>query len=60
MYYGDALNDETMFKHFPHSVGVSNINDVLDKLEFKPSVVLEGKDNEGPYGVFNHLTSHLK
>ena len=60
LYYGDALNDETMFKHFPHSVGVSNIADVLDKLEFKPSNVLEGPENEGPYGVFNHLTNHLK
>ena len=60
LYYGDALNDETMFKHFPHSVGVSNISDVLDKLEFKPSVVLKGTENEGPFGVFNHLSSHLK
>lgn len=60
LYYGDALNDETMFKHFPHSVGVSNISEVLGQLEFRPSVILEGSENEGPFGVFNHLSSHLK
>ncbi|MBK24149.1 MAG: hypothetical protein CME70_09135 [Halobacteriovorax sp.] len=60
LYFGDALNDETMFKHFPHSVGVSNINEVIDKLKFKPSVILEGKENEGPFGVYNFLKDHLK
>jgi HAD superfamily hydrolase (TIGR01484 family) len=60
LYFGDALNDESMFKHFPLSVGVSNIKDVLDKLKHKPSVILEGSENEGPYGVFNYLSTHLK
>ena len=55
IFYGDAKNDESMFEEFPHTVGVSNIFHILDELKFKPSVVLEGKDNSGPYGVLNHL-----
>ena len=46
--------------HFPHSVGVSNIEKYLDQMDWKPSNVLEGPENEGPYGVLNHLQSILK
>lgn len=60
LYFGDALNDESMFKHFPHSVGVSNIKEVLDKLTHKPSTILEGADKEGPHGVLYFLKNHLK
>ena len=55
IFYGDALNDETMFRDFQNSVGVSNIISILDQLEHKPKIVLEGKENAGPLGVFNHL-----
>ena len=59
IFYGDSINDSTMFEHFPTTVGVSNIDKVLDRLKFKPSIVLEGDANEGPYGVLNHLKSSL-
>lgn len=55
IFYGDAANDESMFEFFPNTVGVSNIISILDQLEYKPSIVLEGKDNSGAHGVFNHL-----
>mgnify|MGYP000963175591 CR=1 FL=1 len=55
IFYGDAMNDESMFKDFQNSVGVSNIISVLDKLTHKPSIVLEGKENAGPNGVLHHL-----
>jgi HAD superfamily hydrolase (TIGR01484 family) len=55
LFYGDAANDESMFEFFPNTVGVSNIISILDQLEYKPSIVLEGKDNSGANGVYNHL-----
>lgn len=55
IFYGDAMNDESMFRDFQNSVGVSNIISVLDELKHKPKIVLEGKDNAGPYGVLHHL-----
>jgi HAD superfamily hydrolase (TIGR01484 family) len=55
IFYGDALNDESMFRDFQNSVGVSNIISILDQLEHKPKIVLEGKENSGPFGVYHHL-----
>ncbi len=55
IFYGDALNDESMFKDFQNSVGVSNIISVLDELEYKPKIILEGKENAGANGVLFHL-----
>ena len=55
IFYGDAANDESMFEFFSNTVGVSNIINVLDQLEYKPKIVLEGKDNAGALGVYNHL-----
>ncbi len=55
IFYGDAANDESMFEFFPNTVGVSNILSVLDQLEYKPKIILEGKDNSGAHGVYNHL-----
>lgn len=58
-YFGDSLNDQSMFKSFDNSIGVSNISKVLDQLEFSPKIILEGKENRGPYGVFKFLESNL-
>lgn len=55
IFYGDAMNDESIFKDFKHSVGVSNISEILDKLTHKPKVILEGAENEGVNGVLYHL-----
>jgi len=55
IFYGDARNDESVFKLMNNTVGVSNIISVLDELEHKPRIVLEGKENSGAFGVFHHL-----
>ncbi|MAX67210.1 MAG: HAD-IIB family hydrolase [Bacteriovoracaceae bacterium] len=60
LFYGDAANDESMFEFFPNTVGVSNILSILDKLEYKPKIILEGKENSGAYGVYNHLREVLE
>lgn len=59
IFFGDAANDESMFKFFSHTVGVSNISEVIDQLEFKPSVVLQGPENKGIHGVYNYLKKNL-
>jgi HAD superfamily hydrolase (TIGR01484 family) len=60
IYFGDSLNDQSMFRYFDNSVGVSSINEVLSKLDYKPKLILNGEENDGPDGVYNHLSSLLK
>lgn len=55
LYFGDAMNDESMFEFFDHTVGVSNISKILHKLKHKPSTILQGKENEGALGVYRYL-----
>ena len=44
-----------MFQYMQHSVGVSNIEEVLDLLKTKPKVILEGDENAEARGVLNYL-----
>lgn len=59
IFFGDSLNDQSMFKSFENSVGVSNISKVVDQLQYKPKTILVGSENEGPYGVLSYLKSVL-
>nr|BDT29875.1 Cof-type HAD-IIB family hydrolase [Bacteriovorax sp. HI3] len=59
VFFGDSLNDQTMFKSFKNSVGVANISAVIDRLEYKPTTILTGEDNVGPWGVLNYLKKTL-
>lgn len=59
LYFGDSLNDESMFQNLKHTVGVSNIDSVLNKLTYKPSVVLTGEKNREIHGVLNYLKEKL-
>ena len=59
IYFGDSTNDESMFQYFPFSVGVSNISKVIDKLIYRPTMVLEGQNNEGVKGVYNYLKNNF-
>ena len=36
VYVGDSTNDQLMFQHFPHSVGVANIHDFDKQLQHWP------------------------
>lgn len=60
LFFGDSMNDESCFEGMPYSVGVSNISVIINKLKYKPHTILEGPDNAGPKGVFNHLSNLLK
>lgn len=56
-FFGDAPNDESMFQFFNNSVGVSNIEKCLEKLNHRPRIIMEGEENSGPKGVLNFLKS---
>lgn len=57
IFFGDSLNDESVFKELRHCVGVSNIEKVKDRFQYLPQTILEGKHNEGVLGVLNYLKS---
>lgn len=59
VFFGDSLNDQSMFKSFKNSVGVANIQSIIDRLEFKPTTILTGNENVGPWGVLNYLKKTL-
>jgi HAD superfamily hydrolase (TIGR01484 family) len=60
LFFGDSLNDATVFGGMPNTVGVSNISLVLNKIEHRPKVILEGPENAGPKGVLSYLSNVLK
>jgi hypothetical protein len=55
VFFGDAPNDQSMFESFKNSVGVANIRHCLHRLQFRPTTILEGSENDGPLGVLNYL-----
>ncbi len=55
IFFGDSLNDESCFKSFKYSVGVSNISRVIERLKHPPKVILQGSEQEGPHGVLSYL-----
>lgn len=47
IYVGDSTNDQVMFQHFMHSVGVANIRRFESQLRFKPRYVTQGERGAG-------------
>ncbi len=54
-YVGDSLNDEAMFEWLPLTAGVANIDQYLERLTHKPSVIMS---KPGGYG-FAELAEQL-
>ena len=46
-YVGDSTNDERMFAHFPHAVGVANIQRFASVLQHAPRYVTAGERGAG-------------
>jgi hydroxymethylpyrimidine pyrophosphatase-like HAD family hydrolase len=46
-YVGDSTNDQLMFQHFAHSVGVANIRRFESQLEHKPRYVTPSERGAG-------------
>lgn len=57
VFFGDSLNDQSVFEKVPHTVGVANIKKYLPQMKFHPQTVLEGPENESCDGVCNYLRS---
>ena len=55
IFVGDSLNDEPMFEYFPNAVGVANVLDFCDRLNFKPAWVTKGKGGFGFSELVNRL-----
>lgn len=47
VFVGDSGNDEAMFQHFPHSVGVANIARFVPQLTHLPRYVTQGERGAG-------------
>lgn len=47
VYVGDSTNDQLMFRHFPHSVGVANIERFLPQLVDRPRYVTRAERGAG-------------
>ena len=47
VYVGDSTNDQLMFEHFPHSVGVANIARFLPDLSHSPRYLTQGARGAG-------------
>ena len=57
VFVGDALNDAPMFGGFPTSVGVANIRQWWDELDFKPPFVTELPEGAGLRELIAHIAS---
>lgn len=47
VYVGDSTNDQLMFQHLPHSVGVANIARFLPQLRHLPRYITQGERGAG-------------
>lgn len=47
VYVGDSTNDQLMFAHFPHSVGVANIRRFEAELTHRPRYITQGERGAG-------------
>lgn len=55
VYVGDSTNDQVMFQHFVHSVGVANIRRFETQLTHPPGYITTGERGAG----FAELAAHL-
>jgi len=46
-YVGDSTNDQVMFQHFPHSIGVANVRHFVGELAHLPRYVTPGERGQG-------------
>ena len=47
VYAGDSPNDEPMFAHFPHAVGVANVADFASRMTALPAYITAGRGGGG-------------
>jgi HAD superfamily hydrolase (TIGR01484 family) len=57
-FLGDSPNDEPMFAHFPHAIGVSNVRAFLHRMEHAPRYITPGAGAAGFAEALAHITAH--
>lgn len=57
VYVGDSTNDQLMFQHFPHSVGVANIRRFEAELTHRPRYITKSERGAGFAEVAHALLS---
>ena len=55
VYVGDSTNDQVMFEHFEHSVGVANVRRFAAQLQHPPRYITQGERGAG----FAELAQHV-
>lgn len=55
IYIGDSTNDQLMFQHMPHSVGVANIARFVPQLQHLPRYVTTAERGDGFVQLADHL-----
>ena len=55
IYVGDSTNDQVMFQHFRHSVGVANIRHFENQLQHRPRHVTQSERGAGFAEVADRL-----
>ena len=60
VYVGDSTNDQVMFEHFGHSVGVANIARFVAQLQHLPRYVTQGARGAGFAELVHHLLAARK
>lgn len=58
VYVGDSTNDQLMFQHFPHSVGVANVARFVPQLQHLPRYVTRGERGAGFAEVAGAVLGH--
>jgi hydroxymethylpyrimidine pyrophosphatase-like HAD family hydrolase len=59
VYVGDSTNDQVMFQHFPHSVGVANVRRFESQLSHHPRYITPSERGAGFAEFTGHLLKHL-
>jgi HAD superfamily hydrolase (TIGR01484 family) len=54
-FIGDSPNDQPMFEHLPHSVGVANVRRCLDRLTAPPTYITTRESGAGFVEFADHL-----
>jgi hypothetical protein len=55
VYVGDSTNDQLMFAHFPHSIGVANIRRFEAQLSHPPRYITQSERGAGFAQVVQRL-----
>jgi HAD superfamily hydrolase (TIGR01484 family) len=59
-FSGDSPNDEPMFKYFPHSFAVANIQNFVDQIQNKPTYVAKDRGGLGFTEIAAQILNSLK